>query len=268
MRPGRSPALGLAGLIVVGLGLAGLVLAGCAPGAVSALPPPPSTAPSQSTTTTPDSSGVTLQGVAGRTTIPGVAFRPGHANLSGTVGGPSGPTGGATVEIERLVGDVAGTMRVAAGPDGRWSLPGVLGGRYRVRAWRTPDQTMDSPAIFFLGGSENRTVDLTLQSFSGPAVTSAIAPNPPVVSQPASLVIDVSNRSVDSNGVGRSNPTAGASVQLTGSGAWQISGSNTATTDGGGQVTWQLTCQSSGSQPLSASVNGGLPLSINVPGCA
>jgi hypothetical protein len=250
------------------LGLAGLVLAGCAPGAASALPPPPSTAPSQSTTTTPDYTGIVLPEVAGETTIPGVTFGPGHANLSGIVGGLNGATGGATVEIQRFVGDATGTMRVTAGPDGRWSLPGVLGGRYRVRAWRTPDQTMDSPAIFFLGGSESRTVDLTLQSFSGPAVTSAIAPNPPVVSQPANLVIDVSTRSVDDNGVGRSKPTAGASVQLTGSGAWQISGPNTATTDGGGQVTWQLTCQGSGSQPLSVSVNGGLPSPINLPDCA
>jgi hypothetical protein len=248
--------------------LAGLALAGCAPGAVSALPLPPSTTPSQSTTTTPDYSGVMLPKVAGRTTIPAVAFEPGRASLSGAVSGPNGPTGGATVEIQRLVGDASGTTLVTAGPDGRWSRPGVLGGRYRVRAWRTPDQTSASPAIFFLAGTENRTVDLTLQSFSGPAVTAAIAPNPPLVSQPANLVLDVTTRSVDGDGYGRSNPTAGATVQLTGSGAWQISGANTATTDGGGQVTWQLTCQGSGAQPLSASVNGGLPLPINLPDCA
>jgi hypothetical protein len=250
------------------LGLVGLVLAGCAPGAVSALPPPPSTAPSQSTTTTPDFTGVVLPAVSGRTTIPGVAFGPGRANLSGTVDGPSGPAGGATVEVQRLVGDATGTTRVAAGRDGRWSLPAVLGGRYRVRAWRTPDQTLATPAIFFLGGSENRTVDLTLQSFSGPVVTSDVAPNPPPVSQPANLVVDVSNRSVDANGIGRSIPTAGASVQLTGSGAWQISGPNTATTDGGGQVTWQVTCQAGGSQPLAVSVNGGSPQPLSLPGCA
>ena len=249
------------------LGVAGLVLAGCAPGAVSALPAPPTTAPSQSTTTTPDYTGVVLPSVAGRTTIPGVAFGPGRASLSGAVSGPNGPTGGATVEIQRFVGDATGTMRIAAGPDGRWSLPGVPGGRYRVRAWRSPDQTMSSPAIFFLGGSESRTVDLTLQDFSGPVVTSAIAPNPPVVSQPANLVVDVSTRSVDSNGVGRSNPAAGATAQLTGSGAWQISGANTASTDGGGQATWQVTCQGSGTQPLSVSVNGGLPLPINLSAC-
>lgn len=258
MRRGRLPLLALAGL----------VLAGCAPGAVSALPRPPGTAPSQSTTTTPDNTGVVLQGVPGRTTIPGVVFRPGHASMSGTVVGPNGSTGGATVEVQRLVGDATATMRVTAGPDGRWSVPAVLGGRYRVRAWRAPDQTMASPTIFFLGGSENRSVNLSLQSFSGPVVTSAVAPNPPVVSQPANLVVDLSNRSVDANGIGRSNPAPGATLQLSGSGAWQIAGPNTATTDGAGQATWQLTCQSSGSQPLSVSVNGGSSLPLTLPGCA
>jgi hypothetical protein len=258
MRLGRTPLLAVAGL----------ALAGCAPGAVSALPPPPSTAPSQSTTTTPDYTGVVLPGVSGRTTIPGVVLGPGHANLSGSVAGPNGPTGGATVEVQRFLGDTTVTAHVPAGPDGRWSLPGILGGRYRVRAWRTPDQTMASPAIFFLGGSETRTVNLTLQSFSGPAVTSALAPNPAAVSQPANLVVDVSNRSVDGAGVGRANPTAGASVQLTGTGNWQLTSPNPATTDRGGQATWELTCQASGPQPLSVSVNGGAPLPLNLPDCA
>jgi hypothetical protein len=258
MRLGRTPLLAVAAL----------ALAGCAPGAVSALPSPPSTSPSQSTTTTPDYTGISLPGVSGRTTIPGVVLGPGHTNLSGTVAGPNGPTGGATVEVQRLVDDATATARVAAGPDGRWSLPGVLGGRYRVRAWRAPDQTMATPTIFFLGGSENRTVNLTLQTFSGPAVTSSLAPNPPVVSQPANLVVDVSNRTVDPQGVGRANPTAGATVQLTGTGNWQLAGSNTTTTDGSGQATWQLTCQASGTQALSLSVNGGAPLPLNLPDCA
>ena len=258
MKLGRKPLLAVAGL----------ALAGCAPGAVGALPPPPSTAPSRSTTTTPDFTGISLPAVSGRTTIPGVAVGPGHASLSGSVGGPNGPTGGATVEVQRLVGDATATARVGAGPDGRWSLPGVLGGRYRVGAWRVPDQTLASPAIFFLGGSENRTVTLTLQSFSGPVVTAAVAPNPPLVSQPANLVVDVSNRAVDANGIGRSNPTAGARVQLAGAGTWQLTSPNPTTTDGGGQASWQLTCQASGSQPLGVTVNGGAPLPLNLPDCA
>jgi hypothetical protein len=208
-----------------------------------------------------------LPSVSGRTTIPGVAIGPGHASLSGGVTGPTGPVGGATVEIQRLVGDVTATVTVAAGPGGRWSLPGVLGGRYRVRAWRTPDQTMDSPAIFFLGGSENRTVSLTLATFTGTVVTSAVVPNPPGVDQPANLVVDVSNRTVDGQGIGRSQPVAGVSVQLTGTGSWRLTTPNPATTDGGGQATWQITCQTGGTQPLALSVNGAQAQALDVPAC-
>jgi hypothetical protein len=258
MRLGRTPLLALAAL----------GLAGCAPGAVRALPPPPSTAPRQPTTTTADFTGVALAPVSGRTTIPGVVMGPGHATLSGTVGGSGGGVGGATVEVERLVGDSSATTRVTAGPDGRWSLPNILGGRYRVRAWRAPDQTMAAPEIFFLGGGENRSLNLGLQSFSGPVVTSAIAPNPPVVDQPANLVVDVSNRVVDAQGVGRATAAAGVSAQLSGSGTWQVTGPNPATTDRGGQATWQLTCQTGGPQPLSVSVNGGSLLPLDVPACA
>jgi hypothetical protein len=183
------------------------------------------------------------------------------------VTGPTGPVGGATVEIQRLVGDVAATVQIAAGPGGRWSLPGVLGGRYRVRAWRTPDQTMDSPAIFFLGGSENRTVSLTLATFTGTVVTSAVAPNPPGVDQPANLVVNVSNRTVDGEGIGRAQPVAGVSVQLTGTGSWRLTSPNPATTDGGGQATWQITCQTGGTQPVAVSVNGAQAQALDVPAC-
>jgi hypothetical protein len=205
--------------------------------------------------------------VSGRTTIPGVVIGPGHSTLSGTVDGSAGPVGGATVEVERFVGDASSTARVNAGRDGRWSLPNILGGRYRVRAWRVPDQTMAAPTIFFLGGAENRTLNLSVQTFSGPVVTSSIAPDPPVVNRPANLVVDVSNRAVDAQGVGRADPAAGVSVQLGGTGGWQVTSPNPTSTDRGGQVTWQLTCQTGGTQPLSVSLNGAAPLPIDVPAC-
>jgi hypothetical protein len=58
------------------------------------------------------------------------------------------------------------------------------------------------------------------------------------------------------------------SAQLSGSGTWQVTGPNPATTDRGGQATWQLTCQAGGTQPLAVSVNGGAPSPIDVPACA
>jgi hypothetical protein len=255
----------LAGL--AGAALAGMALTGCAQGAVSALPPPPSTAPTSSTTTTPNGGGGVLQGVSAETTVPAVSMGPGRSSLSGSVGGPDGPVGGATVEVQRLVGDETATTRVTAEADGRWLLADVLGGRFRVRAWRAPDQTMASPQILFLDNGDNRTVDLTLQSFSGPAVTFAIAPNPPVVDQPANLVVSVSNRIVDDSGVGRAVPVVNGPVQLTGTGGWQVTSPNPPTTDGAGRASWQLSCQAAGPQPLGVSINNGPSQPIAVPAC-
>jgi hypothetical protein len=108
---------------------------------------------------------------------------------------------------------------------------------------------------------------LTLATFTGTVVTSAVAPNPPGVNQPANLVVNVSNRAVDGQGIGRAQPVAGVSVQLTGTGSWRLTSPNPATTDGGGQATWQITCQTGGTQPVAVSVNGAPAQALDVPAC-
>src|SRR5688500_10725176 len=123
---------------------------GCTRGAVDELPAPPTTGPTTSTTARPDLSGVVLPDVPG-TTSTSIPVGPGEATLQGIVTAPEGAVPGATVLIERLVGDGAGSATVVAGPDGRWVAPQILGGRYRVRAWRAPDLALTSPASFFLG---------------------------------------------------------------------------------------------------------------------
>src|SRR3954468_15484125 len=100
------------------------------------VPPVPSTVVLETPTTAPDLTGVGLAAVAGRTTTTSIPLGPGGATLNGTVTGPDGPVPSATVHIERLVGDASGSADVATQPDGTWTAPGLLGGRYRVRAWR------------------------------------------------------------------------------------------------------------------------------------
>ena len=58
----------------------------------------------QSATTLVDLSGVKMAGVPGKTTTT-IALGPGGATLNGTVAGPDGAVGGATIHVERLVGD-------------------------------------------------------------------------------------------------------------------------------------------------------------------
>src|SRR5438132_10480239 len=73
--------------------------------------PPPS---DESTSTLADFSTVNLAGVSGRTTTTSIPLGPGGAGLSGTVVGPAGPVAGATVHVERLVGDGVGSLDVVS----------------------------------------------------------------------------------------------------------------------------------------------------------
>src|SRR4051794_13073442 len=98
---------------------------------------PPSTNPEESTTV-PDYSSVKLAAVPGRTTTT-VDNSPGQASMAGLVLAPDGAVPGATVHVERLVGDTVLAIDVATNPDGTWRLDNIKGGRYRLRAWRAPD---------------------------------------------------------------------------------------------------------------------------------
>jgi hypothetical protein len=173
----------------------------------------------ESTTTTApaDYASVRLAGVAGRTRTP-VVMGPGPANLSGTVAGPEGPVAGAVVHVERLVGDAAADANVTTGPDGGWALGRVLGGRYRVRAWRAPDLALLEPQVFFLEATGSRHTNLALSRFGGTAAASAVAPDPPTVGQPANLAFRITQRAVDGGGTVRTVPMARVPTQLVGPG--------------------------------------------------
>ena len=241
-----------------------LLLAAC--GGTSYSIPEPDPIPSlPATTSAVDFSGVGLAGVPGRTTTT-IVLGPGPASLKGTVAGPDGLIPGATVRIERLVGDAVASADVFTAPDGTWAAPGVLGGRYRLRAWRVPDLALTKPVVFFLGADEQRAVDLLATRYSGTAVSGSIAPNPPIVDEPANLVVRVAQQSVEGDGVVRAAPIAGVQVELVGSGDWRVETENPGFTDFQGDVQWQVRCRSSGQQPLGVMVNGEA-FSLTLPAC-
>jgi hypothetical protein len=245
-----------------------LLLAGCG-GHVTdlAFPTPPSSSPALTTTGAPDLTGAKLAGVPGESRST-VAVGPGGATLNGTVVAPSGTVGGADVHIERLVGNQVGAMDVVAQADGTWSLPRVLGGRYRVRAWRPPDLSLINPEIFFLNGTDTMSLTLELQQFNASTVSSAIAPKPPVVDQPAALAVELTTQTVDAQGVVRAQPVANANIELSAGGVWTIAGPNPAVTGADGTVSWNVVCGQPGPQPLTAVVDNTDTYSVKVPACA
>ena len=244
-----------------------VLIAGC--GGVESLSfrTPPTTAPSSTTTAPADLTGAPVNGVGGRPTT-SVVIGPGQATMSGIVLGPDGPVGGATVQVERFVGDAAGSLTLSAQADGTWTLPGILGGRYRVRAWRPPDLDMTTPQIFFLGATDNRSLSLELGRFNAVNVASAITPNPPVVGAAANLLIQLTTQTVDANGVVHAKAVASAAVLLAGGAEITVNNPNPATTTADGKAIWQVVCQLPGPVSLTATVNGADSYPVDVPDCA
>lgn len=220
------------------------------------------------TTAVSDFSGVVLAGVPGRTTTIPPAIGPGSAALQGLVSGPDGPVPGAVVRLERIVDNGTAVADITAGPDGVWKAENILGGRYRLRAYRPLDLAMVKPAVFFLSGTEKRAFDISLQRFTGLVAVPSIAPNPPRVDEPANLVVRVAQQSVDNGGFVRAVGVSGANAELVGSGQWRVESPNPTLTDGAGDAFWQVRCRSGGEQPLAVTVNGMETLTLELPPCA
>ena len=245
--------------------LAATVVTGCS-GASHDVSPHP-TVPETSTTAPPDYSGVEIPPVRGVSTST-IAKGPGNAHLTGTVGaGPDGPVGGATVRVERLVGDGAVVTDVLTANDGTWHLDLVPGGRYRVRAWRTPDLALVEPVIFFLEGAETRTVNLELRRFSGMTAAASIAPNPPVVGAEAQVVVQVRATSVDAGGTVRAVPEPTVRAELVPSGNLVVVSPNPQLTDGRGEARWTVHCQAPGDAVPSVLVGGSQSVALDLAAC-
>jgi hypothetical protein len=231
-------------------------------------------------TTVVDRSGIALAAVAGTTTS--TVVDTGTAALTGSVRGPAGLLAGATVRVERLVAGHATRTEVVTGADGRFALPGVPGGRYRLRAFLAPWYAQVEPVVEFLRDGEEHTFDLTVEEQSGLVVRADVAPDAPRVGGAVNLVASVRSRAVGADGVVRSVPVPGASVELVGLGRWELrddsaavaptttstttrfgtttttttrrSPSPAAVTDGAGLVRFQLRCRSAGPPGLALRV--------------
>ncbi len=248
-------ALGLA-LLVVG------ATAACSsdPGA---LPKVPDFTPAKTTTTDLDYSNVALKGVTGKTPGTTVVIQPGQATLNGAVIGDAGPVAGAKVNVERIVNGQTGQIVLLTREDGTWSLPLVLGGRYRIRAWRAPDLAQTVATTLFLGQTETKTLELKVRSIGGIGVTSSFAPSVPRTDRDTNLVVRVAQKTVDDNGIVRAEPIPGVRAELIGSTGWLVRSTNPTTTDASGLADWQLRCRESGRQPLAVTVGTQtVPLSV------
>lgn len=229
-----------------------------------ALPKVPEFKVAATTTTGVDYSNIGLKGVPGRQPTTTVAFGPGAATVKGNVVGDDGAIPGATVFVERIVGGVVGSMTVVTGDDGTWTLPQIFGGRYRVRAWRTPDLAQTTPSALFVGATETKEVSLRVRTVGGTNVTSSFAPDPPRLFSDTSVVVLITEKVVDETGFVRSSPLDNVRVDLISSNNWRIMSANPAVTDSRGQAEWIVRCRAEGRQGLAVQVGTQtIPLTIS-----
>ncbi len=256
------------------LGLSGLVLllpllASCSKDEGKALPPP---RPDESTTTTEpiNLTAVSLEPIAvdGKPTSTTRPLGGGKASINGRVVDSSGtPVAGAFIRAV-YYGDPnkPEAIEAYAGEDGAYRFDQVLGGRWRVRAWKAPELATLDDAVFFLGYSENRPLDLKVKAATDYVVTSSIAPNPPFTGTEVEVAVLVLSQTVDEEGVVDRAPIGGAAVTLGVIGKWSLAGEAAKGTDSNGRAAWTLTCLEPGAQDLIVNV-AGRDWPLNIPDC-
>lgn len=249
----------------------GLVLVVLAVAVASCRDTPPQERPgevSQGTSTLPTTT-VPPTTAAGRpretTTIP-VGIAGGQARISGVVQGPQGPVPGANVRVERIVGDETAATDLSTGPGGSFNLGDVRGGRYRVRAWKQPDLVQVEPQAFFLAADESKVIDLKLARTSDVAISTTVEPRPPPTSDPFSIQVFLFAGSVGAGGELRAIPRAGTPVQLVPGPGFAVVGTDRATTDAEGNVTFRARCTRPG-PPGGDVIVSTIRLPLDLPGC-
>ena len=232
------------------------------------LPPPSSTSTTvpEETTTSVDRSRTVLQPLVGRTTT--TLAESGRARLTGVVTGPAGPVPGAVVRVERLVGDAVQVFETRAREDGTWVLDRIPGGRMRVRAYAPPMLTMLEPEIFFLTVAEPRDLRLTLREHEGLFVLSDTTPSAPTVGSTVNVAVRVLQRIVDDQGIARTQPLAGITLQVQSSGWVFVDGPTATASDGVAVYTFR--CEEQASVAMAVTLFDGeqeRTFPVDVPSC-
>jgi hypothetical protein len=258
----------LATVVVAGVALLLPLLAGCSKDDGKALPKP---VPETTTTTEPiDLTHVSLEPIAvsGKPTSTTRPLGGGKAAILGKVVDADGNAVPGALIRATYYGDPnqPEVIEALSLDDGTYRFEQVLGGRWRIRAWKAPELATLADNVFFLGYSEQRQTDLKVKSATDIVVTSSMAPNPPFTGSPVEVAVLVLSQSVDEDGVVHRSPVGGAAVTLDIQGKWSLVGEATQATEYNGRTAWQLTCTEVGEQKINAIV-AAREWPLNVPPC-
>ncbi len=247
-----------------------LTAGSCARAVKVSLPVVPSTFALRSTTSssTPiDRSKESLPVLTGLGTVPTstLVFYGGNATIEGIVTGPEGPVAGATVQVERLVGETSAVTRVLTDQVGHYGLARVKLGRIRVRAWRSPDLAQITEDVTFTKGSAR--LDLKMQKYARSDLQWSVAPSPIVVGRQAAVIVQITDRLVNPDGVVVNQAISGVGVSLSARSFIQIVTGGEKLTDDKGRATFNIQCVETGPSTVSAALATGGEATLNLPDC-
>lgn len=194
-----------------------------------------------------------------------VDFGAGSVTLAGRVLGPDGPVPGASVRIERIVGNSTAERTVFTDKQGRFTLRDVPGGRLRLRAWKVPNMAMARNVVVFASGTT--TVVLKAERFTATDVRWAAAPSLPIEGQAVNLVVQVSRRRVDDSGVIGFEQITGLAVRLIPLGSLQPDGAAERLTDDSGRASFPMRCNAAGPAQIRAQLASGEDATLDLPAC-
>ena len=205
-----------------------------------------------------------LSGLPVAPTTPNPQLQGGAAVITGTVTGPGGRVAGATVRIERFEGEVAASTDLTTDANGAFTLSGAPGGRFRVRAWRSPSLAQLGSQVAFVNDAERRNFDLQLSAPSGADISTDWTSSGWVIGSKPAISVTVLEPYVTSDGRVDLGGRSGLPVTFTVGGA--VVGTTVATTDANGYAGAELTCAAVG--PTTANVRiGTWSRDLLVPAC-
>jgi hypothetical protein len=207
----------------------------------------------------PDTRGIRLSPVIARPRggVPPLPVYGGKATITGTVVGPDGPVPGATVKLERWVGDRGGSENVATGGDGRFVARNLLGGRYRVRAWLQPNLAATESQVAFLaddGGSAD--LEIPVDRFEGTDLQAGLDVSVINVEGTARIRGLLTRTVVDEDGIVVGEPMPGVAIALSVTDGLSVQGDSAATTGDNGIATWTVRCEREGAHAATLTTEG------------
>jgi hypothetical protein len=132
-------------------------------------------------------------------------------------------------------------LDVTSNGSGAWSAGRLLGGRYRVRAWRAPTHAQTSSEVTFVEEGQRRSFKLELEAPSGVEFRASADNDKIIIGQAGSVSATVRAPFVNNEGQIAIGGRPGDVITVTANGVFAGQG-GTKSTDAGGSATFPLTC--------------------------